>query len=850
MPEPYKDPAMAIPSSHEPQPMTTEDAKAALGELIAALKGNPQSKPNCSMSCREGSCGCSSGTCNISKLKRAATCMLHCNPSSIKNCMKSAKRTLDARLFPMRLVPVGVDDDNTARARYKKAFETLLHGKRKELSYRTGIHTSEDGSHGEVGSKKYCYMNCRSGACSDFSRATKCMARCPAGEIKNCLGVIGSKVVPNLKRVISQTPEVMKAHQEFESVGNPGLDEHLKIDKQRHNLVHAEKAFMNLYKLLEDELSGTPVKPGQIHAVKQRVMKYIIGPLTMHQSTVGQFFNTVFEVFRLNPYRYFEFKQVDVIEGDTVKRPSQILVEPSLEKAFIIGNDSVTIVDLRLVGPQDKQLTKEGRSRDIHRGKVIKKLTFPNVKLLTAAALGQHGMSTTVSQENHTHFELFVAAKTNDGDVIFVVDTLSNTIKKDFSKRYRTIRSHINQPTALAYDEDTGYLYVANGGSHTVSVFAMQGLRQEGGGQPEYVAEIPVGVAPSSLLLVDNKIKSRMGVQDHQTLYVASALSDTVMAIPIVKESSIEDMHKTYMGVSFAEQGEEVGTLKRPTAMAVDEETNRLFVATAYGKVMIIDMETHKIQHVLSFKPHGEKEVSAHIEEADVDNLMEDREDAAHVITALAFGRYVGDISASRATNYPRLFVVDNTYGLIHIVDPNTGEEFIPFGYKKGKPKAGNKKDSLVYGNQDLSSSMLTNVSLMPAEHGFRLFIVDAGERRYELTAGEEPEFVEMGTNGRVLVLEMELGSNFAAKLKDLKSKIKGLPRRLASHLADFSVSVVRFAVKTQFLALAKKGVKTGWRAATFAFPPLQIVDGAMSSASRIAKRGLSTAATAVVSRS
>ena len=82
-----------------------------------------------------------------------------------------------------------------------------------------------------------------------------------------------------------------------------------------------------------------------------------------------------------------------------------------------------------------------------------------------------------------------------------------------------------NQPSELV--SDGRYLYVANRGPDTVSVFALAG------GRPRYVTEVAAGVWPRHIAL------------DGDRLYVANERSDTVMVMQIDPETGIPALVQT-----------------------------------------------------------------------------------------------------------------------------------------------------------------------------------------------------------------------------------------------------------------------------------------------------------------
>jgi 6-phosphogluconolactonase len=82
-----------------------------------------------------------------------------------------------------------------------------------------------------------------------------------------------------------------------------------------------------------------------------------------------------------------------------------------------------------------------------------------------------------------------------------------------------------NQPSELA--SDGRFLYVANRGPNTISVFAL------GDGLPRYITEVPVGEWPRHIAL------------DRDRLYVANERSHTVMVMRIDQESGIPALAET-----------------------------------------------------------------------------------------------------------------------------------------------------------------------------------------------------------------------------------------------------------------------------------------------------------------
>lgn len=184
--------------------LTEDEVDNVLRTLVRKLKGNPDKDPGCKISCRAGTCGCGNGVCSLKTIRTAAHCMLGCETSKIKNCLESAKRAFDHNRLPWK--EVDITGNNYARSEYRMAFRNKLYGHRRARQYRTSVGDSlgvNEGRHVDVGTKNYCRMKCRASVCgSSFSRASKCMTRCPTPEIKNCLGAIGKKILPQLKRLI------------------------------------------------------------------------------------------------------------------------------------------------------------------------------------------------------------------------------------------------------------------------------------------------------------------------------------------------------------------------------------------------------------------------------------------------------------------------------------------------------------------------------------------------------------------------------------------------------------------------------------------------------------------------
>jgi YVTN family beta-propeller protein len=190
-------------------------------------------------------------------------------------------------------------------------------------------------------------------------------------------------------------------------------------------------------------------------------------------------------------------------------------------------------------------------------------------------ATGDGPQAVAVDPKTDTVYSANVGVGFSGGDTVSVVDgsTCNSHTTSGCGKAPATVTVG-NIPVALAVDEATDTVYVANVADNTVSVIdgdACNGANHSGCAA---VATIAVGQAPQSIA-VDEATK---------TVYVLNGVDGTVSMIDAATCNGSDHAGCNQAALTFASGS--------PTAVAVEQATDTLYVANFFQSISVIDSTT------------------------------------------------------------------------------------------------------------------------------------------------------------------------------------------------------------------------------------------------------------------